>query len=171
MGIARILATLILVLPLANQTVHSEPSVAIDGAQVDLSVKFASLTPTDRPNRFLMCPRELCRAEPDRVSPEYDVTVSRLLDWWLIMIEAQPRVERLATETESMQYHFVQRSELFGFPDLITVRFIAPGDDRSTLAVYSRSIQGYYDFGTNRARVESWLEEFPHWVTPLASDR
>ena len=171
MGIARILATLLMIVPLADGTALGGTSVVIDGSDVDLSVDFANLMPTDRPNRYLMCPRNLCRAESDAVSPEFDVTVSRLLDWWLIMTEAQPRVERLATETKIMQYHFVQRSELFGFPDLITVRFFALGDRRSTLAVYSRSIQGYYDFGTNRARVESWMEELPNWVTPLASDR
>ena len=171
MGIARILVTLITVVPLAIHTARSEPSVEIDGEKVDLGVDFGNFTPTDRPNRYLLCPRGLCRAEPDAISPEFDVSVSRLLDWWLIMTEAQPRVKRLASETESQQYHFVQRSDLFGFPDIITVRFIALGKGHSTLAVYSRSIQGYYDFGANRERVDSWLEELPNWVTPLAPDR
>jgi uncharacterized protein (DUF1499 family) len=43
------------------------------------------------------------------------------------------------------------------FPDVITVEFVPLGDDRSSLAVDSRSRYGRGDFGVNRGRVSKWL--------------
>ena len=43
------------------------------------------------------------------------------------------------------------------FPDTIQVDFLSLGENRSTLAIYSRSKYGYSDLGTNRARIERWL--------------
>ncbi len=52
-----------------------------------------------------------------------------------------------------------ERSAFFGFPDLIDVETIETGEAKSTLAIYSRSKYGYYDFGVNKRRVETWLRE------------
>jgi uncharacterized protein (DUF1499 family) len=35
----------------------------------------------------------------------------------------------------------------------------------STLAIYSRSQYGYYDFGANKRRVEKWLEQLVGTLT------
>jgi len=51
----------------------------------------------------------------------------------------------------------VERSRYFAFPDIMTVRFFKRGEDKSTLAIYSRSVYGRYDFGANRERVEKLL--------------
>ena len=170
MGFARISTAVLTISWMAAGAALGEPTAWIDGAKRDLNVDFTTLALDPRPNRYLVCPPGYCGAEPHRISPEYDVSVSRLLDWWLIMARAQPRVERLATDVETMEYHFVQRSQLFGFPDLITVRFIALGDKRSTFAVYSRSIHGFYDLGVNSSRVDTWIDALPKWSPPLASD-
>jgi uncharacterized protein (DUF1499 family) len=37
------------------------------------------------------------------------------------------------------------------------VEFVPLGPDRSSLALYSRSRYGEYDFAKNRKRVERWL--------------
>ena len=52
---------------------------------------------------------------------------------------------------------YIQHSPAFGFPDIITVEFVALGPDRSGIALYSRSRYGRNDFGKNRERVERWL--------------
>jgi uncharacterized protein (DUF1499 family) len=46
-----------------------------------------------------------------------------------------------------------------GFPDTISALFRSEEEGRSTLAVYSRSQYGYWDFGVNRRRVLTWLAE------------
>jgi uncharacterized protein (DUF1499 family) len=39
-----------------------------------------------------------------------------------------------------------------------TPGIVARGENRSTVALYSRSQIGYWDHGVNRARLERWLE-------------
>jgi uncharacterized protein (DUF1499 family) len=51
----------------------------------------------------------------------------------------------------------VQRSRLLRFPDLITIRFIAIDANRTTLAIYSRSVWGQGDMGVNKARIRGWV--------------
>ena len=55
-----------------------------------------------------------------------------------------------------MQDRYLQRSRLMSFPDTIDVRFIAIDNDRSTLAIYSRSQIGRSDFGVNLERIRLW---------------
>jgi uncharacterized protein (DUF1499 family) len=43
------------------------------------------------------------------------------------------------------------------FPDTIDVEVVPVGDDKSTLAIYSRSLVGRSDFGVNRARIARWM--------------
>lgn len=121
-------------------------------------VDFATLTPTDNPNRFLICPSELCAAAADVESPVFEVPVERLAERWREVIAAQPRVEQLSGDGEGRHFDYVQRSGRFRFPDIITVRLIAVSPSRSTLAVYSRAIYGRKDFGVNRRRIEAWID-------------
>ncbi len=73
------------------------------------------------------------------------------------MVAREPRVAMLAEDTQTLQSDYVQRSALWRFPDIITVRFIARTDETSTVAVFSRAIYGYGDLGVNRERVTAWL--------------
>ena len=75
------------------------------------------------------------------------------------MVAKQPRIATLSESMDGMQIDYVQRSAMFRYPDLVTVRFVAVSPTRSTLAIYSRSIYGRSDFGVNRRRIETWLEE------------
>ena len=54
---------------------------------------------------------------------------------------------------------------VFGFPNIIDIRVIDIEAARSTLAIYSRSQYGYYDFGANKWRVEMWLKELVGTLT------
>ena len=124
-------------------------------------VEFETLAKTDRPNQYLVCPENLCNQEPDAVAPVFDMPAGDLDARWQRMIAARPRVMPLTFSdnppAELRQYDFVQRSRLFAFPDIITVRFFDLNDDRSTLAIFSRSVYGRSDLGVNRRRVKAWL--------------
>ncbi len=121
------------------------------------NVDFASLSHSDMPNRYLVCPENYCAAPPDAISPVFDISVEALRERWKAMLQRQPRITQARADETGLQHDFVQRSRFFRFPDSITVRFIPLPDNRSTLAVYSRSHYGRDDFGVNRDRVEAWL--------------
>ena len=111
-----------------------------------------------RPNQFLMAPSGLCRhSKPHTLSPTYDVPRTRLRIAFMAIVERQPRIE-LVDQTEDAA-HLIQRSRTFGFPDIIDVRFMKLGEERSTVAMYSRARYGIRDFGVNRARVRNWLDQ------------
>ena len=120
-------------------------------------VNFQTLELAPKPNQFLVCPANYCRAEPHMVSPTFAISADTLRQRWRDMIEAQPRIETGAADDEAMQYDYIQRSALMAYPDSITVKFIALDDANSTLAVYSRSHYGRSDFGVNEKRIRAWL--------------
>ena len=120
-------------------------------------VAFATLTPSQRPNWYLVCPESYCAAAPHRSSPVFDEPASSLRDRWMRMVARHPRIRLISEDVDGLQFVFEQRSLVLRFPDTITVRFIALDGGRATLAIYSRSHYGYGDFGVNRQRIESWL--------------
>jgi uncharacterized protein (DUF1499 family) len=122
-------------------------------------VDFATLTLTDKPNQFLICPSDLCAADADVESPVFEVPVELLAERWRQLIAAQPRVELLADDPEGRQFDYLQRSARFRFPDVISVRLIVVSPSQSTIAVYSRAIYGREDFGVNRQRIEAWISD------------
>jgi uncharacterized protein (DUF1499 family) len=120
-------------------------------------VDFRSLERAPTPNQYLLCPQDLCTTQTDGAAPVFDISAERLQGLWEVMMTEEPRVQEVGRDLATMQVDYVQRSELFRFPDLITVRFIPVGETQSTLAIYSRSIYGQGDMGVNRARVLDWL--------------
>jgi uncharacterized protein (DUF1499 family) len=122
-------------------------------------VDFPTLKLSDKPNQFLVCPRDFCSSPPHRESAVYRLSADALRQGWRDMIGNEPRLERIGSMDALRQEDYVQRSKWMRFPDLITVRFLPLEDGRSTLAIYSRSLVGHYDFGVNRARIESWLQK------------
>ncbi len=119
------------------------------------AVDFATLKLTDKPNQYLLCPADFCGDQAHGTSPMFDLSVMDLRARWDTVIAAQPRLVILAEDDGQIDY--VQRTAMVRFPDIITVRFISLIPDRSTLAIYSRSVYGTGDFGVNRARIEAWL--------------
>lgn len=119
-------------------------------------VDFAALEPSASPNWYLVCPAGMCAAA-QASAPEFPWPVAELKGRFEALVRARPRVETLRVSDDGLQMDLVQRSARMRFPDLVTVRFIALDEARSTLAVYSRAIYGRSDFGVNRARVEAWL--------------
>ena len=106
----------------------------------------------------------------DRDVPVYRVDSAALSAAWDRMVDEQPRVEIVQDDrlTDEQQVEglvtYVQRSRLFGFPDYVTVRFVPAGafedgTPASTLVIFSRSRLGQSDFGVNKKRVTSWLDD------------
>jgi uncharacterized protein (DUF1499 family) len=120
-------------------------------------IDFAALQRDDVPNKYLLCPKDMCTTRTDGVTPVFNVPVQQLQVAWDQMVAEQPRLQLLRRDVTNTQIDYVQRSRLLRFPDLITVRFVPVDETHSTLAIYSRSVWGQGDFGVNRARVEEWL--------------
>jgi uncharacterized protein (DUF1499 family) len=87
------------------------------------------------------------------------------------MISGGRRIVRVLAEPESRRYIYIQHSPVFRFPDIITVEFVPLGPDHSSLALYSRSRYGEYDFAKNRKRVEKWLVLLQRVAQPATPSR
>ncbi|MBV8739141.1 MAG: DUF1499 domain-containing protein [Alphaproteobacteria bacterium] len=119
-------------------------------------VDITTLRPPLPPPSFLACPPDYCAAAGNSV-PIFAMPWLRLHEVWAQMIARQPRIVRIAEELDGRRLVYIQHSSLFRFPDIITVEFVPLGPDRSSLALYSRSRYGHYDFRQNRRRIETWL--------------
>jgi uncharacterized protein (DUF1499 family) len=94
---------------------------------------------------------------PDVVTPTYPMPAARLYEAVRAVAGAQPRTFLAADFAPERQTHWVVRSAVFNFPDLITAQVSVAGADSSTLVLYSRSVYGRSDLGVNRQRIDSWL--------------
>jgi uncharacterized protein (DUF1499 family) len=123
------------------------------------------LSPPDRPNNWLLAPESDNLVRRGEVAPIFNVGPEILASTWKKVIEEQPRVQILAVSNDGLKVEALQRSAIFGFVDRISSRVIAMPEQRSTLAVYSRSTVGYWDLGVNRRRVQEWVRSLGDLVT------
>ncbi|MHA1559531.1 MAG: DUF1499 domain-containing protein [Alphaproteobacteria bacterium] len=119
---------------------------------------FESLRLTKSPNQYLMLPAGSRDLGQHGASPNFGVPLGQLLNAFFDVVENEARVTPTNSYPEANQYEFVQRSRIFGFPDVITMQFVSTGEGASTLAIYSRSKYGRGDLGVNRRRVMRWLD-------------
>jgi Protein of unknown function (DUF1499) len=131
-------------------------------------VDIAALRPPLPQPSFLACPPGYCAAAPEMTTPIFALPWQRLRDDWTGAIAAELRVVRVETRSDG-GIVYIQHSLVFGFPDIVTVAFVALGSDRSGIALYSRSRYGRNDFGKNRERVERWLRLLETTARPTAS--
>ena len=117
-----------------------------------------TLERTGAPNDALACPPGGCGAEADIESPLFDIPAQELDAIARTVISTRPRTEVAEEDKTLGQTVFVQRSQVFGFPDTIWVQIVdlVP---RSSLILYSRSNYGYWDLGVNLRRVRELLAE------------
>ena len=154
-----VLAGIVIVVAIALVIVGREQSLEMIFGPIDTSpVDFATIDTTGRENTYLVCPPGLCAQEPDRTSPVFAISATKLRNSWFSMIGAEPRTDWVSSNEEIQQYDFVQRTKLMRFPDTITVRFLPLEEGRSTLAIFSRSHYGRSDLGVNKARIDGWLD-------------
>jgi len=103
--------------------------------------------------------------KPDIVTLLYPLPEDRLLAAIAKVAVAQSRTF-LAAAYPDMQLHWVARSAVFNFPDLVMAQVIPHHPVGSTLLLYSRSVYGYGDFGVNRQRLTVWLAALKDAVRP-----
>ena len=108
------------------------------------------------PNTALAAP-EGFNPPPDIVTPPFSMPADRMFALIQVVAQGQPRTYQAALYPDQFQAHYVVRSALFNFPDLVMVQVETNGPDRSGLIVYSRSVYGRSDLDVNRKRIEAWL--------------
>ena len=109
------------------------------------------------PNTALAAPAGFSPT-PDLITPAYQMSAAALFAAVQDIAAQQPRTYLAAAYPEQLQAHYVARSAVFNFPDLITVQVTARTPGTSDLVLWSRSIYGHSDLGVNGKRVQAWLD-------------
>ncbi|HXT82200.1 MAG TPA: DUF1499 domain-containing protein [Acetobacteraceae bacterium] len=139
----------------------------ISGLPVPRLMDMTHITRPDTPNTALAAPAGYS-PPPDIVTPVFPITASSLLAKVMLVARAQPRTFQAAEFPRQMQVHYVARSRIFNFPDLVTVQVAPAAAGSSTLVLYSRSVYGRSDLGVNHKRLETWLSALQHSITPTS---
>jgi uncharacterized protein (DUF1499 family) len=135
------------------------------------AVSLAELhSPLPEPS-FLFCPPGYCPAAEAIASPVFPLPWERLREYWTEVISGEKRVETIVSDPDNRRFVYIQHSPTFRFPDIITVEFVQLGPNRSSIAIYSRSRYGSYDFGKNRKRVGKWLALLAKMAQPAIAPR
>ncbi len=135
-------------------------------------VDFSDLTPEDKPNYFLACPKNYCKkAKPERTIHVYDMSAEKLGLLWLSVIKDQPRISKVLEDPEHGYYEYVQRTAILYLPNEITLQLIPVSQDSSTFAFYSKSVYGYYDFNSNSNRAFEWLQLLDAKIAKMNEDK
>lgn len=135
------------------------PAIGAEGAAGLAQPVLLDMTRIERPatpNTCLAGPTGMTLA-PDLITVEQTLPAAELYDKVLRVFGARPMVFVAAEFPAQRQVHFVARSALMNYPDLITVQVDPAGPRASTIVIWSRSLYGRKDFGVNQARVEAWL--------------
>jgi hypothetical protein len=116
------------------------------------AIDFAALARPATPNTALAAPVGATPVVPDIVLAPLPHPPAR--------VEAAVRAAASADQAfdhgqTGAQLHWVARSRLFNFPDLITAEIAADGD-ATRLILWSRSVYGHSDLGQNRRRLARW---------------
>ncbi|GEM_PF-543306 len=118
---------------------------------------FKTLSLNENPNQYLVCQPDICSADAHAQSPVFPVPVEQLKAIWEGLIQEQANIEIVTPLGDGNYQDLVQRTRLVRYPDIISVAFYPLTENRSTLALYSRSVYGRSDFNTNRERIDAWL--------------
>ena len=111
---------------------------------------------TTAPRTWLIAPKDFPGA-PDEIAPEFDLTVELLGAAFDSVTASLPNVESVGKW--NLTRCLITETPLMRFIDDVCADIIALDGARSTLALYSASRFGYYDFKTNRDRLHRWLED------------
>lgn len=116
-----------------------------------------ALTRPRSPNHHFLAPKGFSGAPSDGEAPRFTLPPGELFARLRKVVLGQPRTTLREEAVDRLSLEVRQRTPLFRFPDDVTIT-VLPADGGSTLAIYSRSLCGRGDFGTNRRRVAAWLD-------------
>ena len=132
-----------------------------EGVSIPPPMDMSALVRPGTSNTALAAPAGF-RPEPDIVTRRYGVPPRQLYDAVRRVALAQPRTYAHVAYDDRLQAHFVARSAVFNFPDLIAVQ-VTPD---SGLILWSRSVYGESDLGVNRKRLQAWLAALDATLPP-----
>lgn len=132
---------------------------ALFGAADQGPVAFRTLHRRSWPNDALVCPSWLCTAVPDVAASLYALPSDALRARLASLILGNPDAVQVAEADGEHGDRFVIRTRWLRFPDTVDVLVLPQPEGRSTLAIYSRSLVGIGDGGTNRGRIRRWLAD------------
>jgi uncharacterized protein (DUF1499 family) len=142
---------------------------AAEGLPTPPAMDTAQIVRPASPNTALAAP-EGFNPSPDTVTPSYPLQADRLFVAIQSVATGQPSTYPAASYPDRLQAHYVARSAVFNFPDLIMVQVTPVSPNSSTLIIYSRSVYGQSDLGANRRRVDNWLAALKTKI-PSSSER
>ncbi|MGQ0523186.1 MAG: DUF1499 domain-containing protein [Betaproteobacteria bacterium] len=116
---------------------------------------FSALQRPGSPNNWLVAPADFI-IKPDALAPVFRVSVSVLRHTFKAIVLRSDGVE--VAEESTNVIHIIATTRLMRFKDDVWALFIPVRPDQSTVAVYSASRVGYWDTGTNRRRLQCWIE-------------
>ena len=117
------------------------------------------------PNAALAAP-EGFNPKPDVVTPRYNMPADRLFALAQAVAAEQARTFQAAAYADQRQVHYVVRSAVLNFPDLVMLQVRLETQDTSDLILYSRSVYGHSDLGVNRKRILAWLAAIDQKLLP-----
>ncbi len=123
----------------------------IEGLPVPPPMDMAHIERPATPNTYLAAPAGFTPT-PDRITA-FKAPPDTLYAAVKRVAMAQERLFLHAEFADIRQIHFVARSAMANYPDLIAAEVTPEGG----LILWSRSVYGRKDFGVNEARVTAWL--------------
>ena len=108
------------------------------------------------PNTFLAGPAGMTPT-PDAITAPANVPARTLYEQARKLFTQRKHTFVAAEYPDQMQVHYVVRTALMNYPDLVTVQVNETAAGQSTIIIWSRSVYGRSDFAVNRARTEAWL--------------
>jgi uncharacterized protein (DUF1499 family) len=121
-------------------------------------IAFGRLVRRWMPNDALACPPGECGSAAVDVRPSSYPSTANELRRRVRRFFLEQGASLVGSDDTAQHDRFVVRTKLMRFPDTVDVEIFAIDAEHATLAVYSRSQLGYYDFGTNLRRVRALLE-------------
>lgn len=126
--------------------------------RLPVHVNPVDVTPPSTPNWALAAPATTASLQHATLSaPHVQAEPLALIEALDAVALGEPRTERIDDGADPLWRSYRQRSALFGFPDLISVRAVST-EQGASLHVFSRSVYGYSDLGVNGKRVSRWLD-------------
>ncbi len=122
-------------------------------------VDFEELPELSSQNYYVVCPPNYCSIKPNEISPVFPFDMHHLDIHWQEVVSKQNGLKLIAEDKQKLLYTYVQRTKYLRLPQVINVQLLPIDKNHSTLAIYSQSKYGYFDFGANKNRVNEWLKD------------
>lgn len=137
-----------------------------DGVPVPPYTDMRTIERPSSPNNAVAGPAGSGRQAVELVTEPIAMAPAALYPIVKAALTGMPNTYLLAEYADRSQMHFVVRSKVLNFPDIVSIQIENGGrENESLITLYSRSIYGYYDFGANKARLLPLLARIDMAIT------